>query len=1023
MKKLYNIVLVAALLLGASSCTNLLDPSLRGLGRDQQLLEDAKVTVYFGVPEEVTTKADMAAQPSISTMHVFVFNKIGVLIETAVARKLGSVTTNGVDGAQHWAVDLQMGAAERHLHFIADLPSDFEIPNTGSEVALIQSITTKTPAAAYWQRIVLENGIDAYKYDGSGQYSYVDPNTGESHTVAVPGTVSGETYFYEDTEAGETITITVNKGDYINTSGKKVLDAKGLYASESLSRQLTLIPMIRNFARIQLTSSMSDFTIVQAALINTPKEGFVAPYNDIKNEFVWSYMHPDPAHPFTSSDIDTSGYLATVPSAGIDVPTIDRVTKKLVGVTYKTPTTVAGKDSITFYMYERSVPTANPTSLLVQGTLNGDTKWYKIEVADETGNYFPIYRDLSYVIDIQGLSAEGHSTPEEAFSGAPVGDLSSTTETKTLTQINDGKGLTLWVEYIDYTDMEGNSDEHPVTLLYKLYYKDPETSDSTNLTNYVAPYVKSYDNTDAAIKGFTTAAYTGTEPTPDGQGGWYQATVTLDGVGETMKKSDLSVYANLTAEENPGGYPKKISRDVTYRVLPKAPLTVTATELASEGANELTTVTITLPANLGYSVFPLTLMIEAANNGLMTTEGLAVETAQSITGASSHTNTFYFLKTISYSDYEDSSRVFRYDFKTTKAKVAPETNATTIYVKDKGSWFDLASCELMVRGQAPIFELSSTGVTVDPNVTTATFSIRSSSTETWELTADNENVRVNPPSGKGNRNVTVTFPRSNISSPVTHTVTAILGNDPTTALYFTIKQELTLTLSADSGEATADGGWTMPVKASETTASFRVTTNSTADWTITSNNVTSATRDGSTSTVNVTFPDNMSGSEPVTRTVTVSIGGVSKTININHLKRVPRTVTFNTNNRTGNFPNGTSSKTTDGVTLAFTNNTLTRNNNYLEISDGGSFTMSSDITITAVTINYTDYNHGHSGRNSNYSSSNPATQSGYVYATNNGTTGTWTGSSNSITFTMRQSRISNNNYNIRIASIEVTIEE
>ncbi|MBR3408453.1 MAG: hypothetical protein IKG86_06400, partial [Paludibacteraceae bacterium] len=274
MKKIFNIILMAALLLGAYSCTDLLDPSLRGLGRNQQLLENAKVTVYFGVPEEVTTKADMAAQPSISTMHVFVFNKIGVLIETAVARELGSVTSNGEAGAKHWAVDLQMGAAERHLHFIADLPSDFEIPKTGSEVALIQSITTKTPAAAYWQRIVLANGIDAYKYDGTGEYSYVDPTTGESHTVAVPGTVSGDTYSYEDTEAGETITITVNKGDYINTSGKKVLDAKGLYASESLSRQLTLIPMIRNFARIQLTSSMSGFTIVQAALINTPKEGF-----------------------------------------------------------------------------------------------------------------------------------------------------------------------------------------------------------------------------------------------------------------------------------------------------------------------------------------------------------------------------------------------------------------------------------------------------------------------------------------------------------------------------------------------------------------------------------------------------------------------------------------------------------------------------------------------------------------------------------------------------------------------------
>lgn len=775
MKKIFHIILMAALLLGAYSCTDLLDPSLRGLGRDQQLPENAKVTVYFGVPDEVNTKADMAALPNITTMHVFVFNKIGVLIETAVAKQLGSVTSNGEAGAKHWAVDLQMGAAERHLHFIADLPSDFEIPKTGSEVALIQSITTKAPAAAYWQRIVLENGIDAYKYDGTGEYSYVDPTTGESHTVAVPGTVSGDTYSYEDTEAGETITITVNKGDYINTSGKKVLDAKGLYASESLSRQLRLIPMIRNFARIQLTSSMSGFTINQAALINTPKEGFVAPYNDIKNEFVYSYTHPDPAHPFTSHDIDTSGYLATAPSAGIAVPTKDPNTNKLVGVSYKTPVTVSGKDSVTFFMYERGLPTANPTSLLVQGTLGGKTKWYKIELADENGSYFPIYRDITYVMDIKGLSADGYDSPEEAFDNSPVGDLSASTETATLNQINDGKGLTLWVEYIDYTDMDANPNDHTVTLLYKLYHTSSDATPVTTILNdQVEPTIKPYANTDAAIKEFTTAAYTGPdESTPDGKGDWYQATVTLYGVGDNMKKSDLHVFADLTATENPGGYAKKISRDVTYRVLPKQPLTVKAEELADEDANEPTKVTITLPANLGYSVFPLTLMIEAANNGLMTTDGLAVESGPSLTGTTSKTNTFYFLKTISASEYE-ASRVYELNFKTTRAGTATNSNATTIYVKDKEGRFDLASCELTVR---PFFNLSNTSVTVAGSETEATVGIRSNGPGTWNVSVVSSNgstVTANPASSTGNKDITISFPANTGTTPVTYTVTASL---------------------------------------------------------------------------------------------------------------------------------------------------------------------------------------------------------------------------------------------------------
>lgn len=1026
MKRIFSIVLTLALLLGAASCTNLLDQNLRVPAGVQQIEEGAKVTLYFSTPEEVKTKADMAALPNVTTMHVFVFNKVGLLLETAEAKYLGNVTSNGTGGAKHWAVDLQMGAAERHLHFIADLPADFTIPSTGTENALIPSITTKAPAAAYWQRVVLEKGIDAYRYDGSGTYSYVDPQTGDSHTVNLSNiqgiTVDGNTYSYTITDtSGETITITVNQGDYINANGEKVLDAKGLYASSELSDKVKLIPMIRNFAQIQVKSTMDGFTINQVALINTPKEGFVSPYNDTKNEFVYSYSHVDPEQPFKSSDIDTSGYLATIPAAGINVPTVNETTQKLEGVEYKRP----ADGIVTFFMYERGLPSASasPTMLLIQGTKAGAAaRWYKIELTEEDGSYFPIYRDFTYVVDIKGLNADGYTSPEEAFANSPVGDLSASEETKTLTQIDDGKGLTMWVEYIDYTDMDANPDEHEVTLLYKLYHTSSgATPVTTGLNQYVVPEIKAYANTDAAIKRFTTATYTGPDAsTPDGKGGWYQATVTLDGVGTNMKKSDLHVAAELTADQNPGGYAKKISRDVTYRVLPKQPITVSATELASEDADETTDVTITLPANLGYSVFPLTLMIEAGNNVLMTTEGLAVETGRTITGGTQ--NTFYYLKTINYSEYE-ASRVYTCHFKTTRPGTTANSNATTIYVKDKEGRFDLASCELTVRGSAPVFALSSAGVTVTPNATTASFTVRSSSSETWTLTTDDpDNVKVNPASGSGNRNVTVTFPRSNTSSPVTHTVTAILGNDPTTALYFTIKQELTLTLSADSGEATADGGWTMPVKASETTASFRVTTNSTADWTITSNNVTSATRDGSTSTVNVTFPDNMSGSEPVTRTVTVSIGGVSKTFTImqNVPQPVEKSVTLATNNST--LPSGNIyTDTNTGVSIQFSA-VDNRNASYIQLNRNNNRSVTintndTDYTLSAVEIYW--YESNNNDYYSTNTTANPNNAGTIQQATSNTTAAKWTANQNQSRTNIALSFQRNNNF-IRIARIIVT---
>ncbi|MBR6903291.1 MAG: BACON domain-containing protein, partial [Bacteroidales bacterium] len=421
---------------------------------------------------------------------------------------------------------------------------------------------------------------------------------------------------------------------------------------------------------------------------------------------------------------------------------------------------------------------------------------------------------------------------------------------------------------------------------------------------------------------------------------------------------------------------------------------------------------------------------------------------------------------------------------------------------------------LTVRGQAPIFELSSTGVTVDPDVTTATFSIRSSSTGTWSLTADDENVRFNPSSGTGNRNVTVTFPTNSSNGVATYIVTASIGTSSKT---FTITQNpVSFTLSSnavtlttpDASSTTFDVNTTSPntwtvwtedegvtlsaapitraitasvqgtgkaritvnvpanlegntytiyaecegfdrqeftitqpalsldlsaydvdVKASATTTSFTVSTNSSSDWTITSANVTSATRSGSD--VVVTFPANNTLST-ITRTVTVTAGSLEKTFTIT--QKGLKQVTFYTNDGSAYFPGGrnpVNTRTIEGVKLTFNNSISNRTSTYLEITDNRTFELSSSNgdKITGITITYTDYDHGRSGYRSGntylYSSADPSTATGNVYATNSGTTGTWTGEATSVTFTMRNYRSGNSGTGTlqRIAKIEVTIEQ
>ena len=96
MKRIINILLCITLLYSTISCTELLNPGLRERG--QQIPDNAKVTLYFGTSAEVATKASMAAEPGedgIESIHVLVFNKEGILVETAKAIQFVPVETNG----------------------------------------------------------------------------------------------------------------------------------------------------------------------------------------------------------------------------------------------------------------------------------------------------------------------------------------------------------------------------------------------------------------------------------------------------------------------------------------------------------------------------------------------------------------------------------------------------------------------------------------------------------------------------------------------------------------------------------------------------------------------------------------------------------------------------------------------------------------------------------------------------------------------------------------------------------------
>ncbi|MBQ5934409.1 MAG: BACON domain-containing protein [Bacteroidales bacterium] len=796
MKK-YIYILFAALL--AVACVEPLQPYLGPIINEPE--EGTPVTIEFSLPP--MTKGTMAHDPDISTIHVAVFNERGILKQYEKAKLTNPENVMNGDnpnGNPTYSVEINMSSSKRILHFIGDSPVDsfddlVAIAGTSGEDAILNALTTAGGEGAYWQRYVLDK-IDAYTYQGG---VYVDPDGGRW------GAEGATQYSYEENNQ----TITVYSGDFIKRDGHKVLDGTGYFASTEVSEALANIPFIRNFAEVTVSSDPNgtNFRPTRFALMNVPKAGYVAPFDTKKDAFAVAYIGKKTLTHTAVAGSNYPGYQAgsidpTVPTTFIDL------------------TSTAANAVKTAYMYERTLP--NPqqpaTCVLVEGYYDEDgdgtyptTKvWFKFEITDTNGGYFPIYRGLSYDIRIGIISgAKGYATAALAAASDAIGDISGSPTTATLEQISDGKGTTLWVEYIDY--VATGAEEK--TILYTMYYTNPSTGAITYLYDGISITSESITHPDENYKAITetpvVASGTFNSGTPDDSKVWKKATVKLGASGQHPLHSILRVQG--TSYGSNGNNGKPMYRDVHYRVLNTQKFEngtnkLKATPLENENAGQITTLTIYLPNDLGFSMFPLTLRIEAQNGSYTTVDGLPVESGPSLFDETK--NSFYFLKTIEYSDYFDSetgttTTAFTTRFKTTRngTTSAAGTNATTFAVLDKVKsgretpYFEMATCNVSVGG--PIFALEQESITVNANVTEVQFNIKSTGDEnpTWNLTPSSNISSLSTTSGTGNATITVRIPENTSeTNSVTYTVTAKrTGFDD---LVFTITQDPVSTLVA-----------------------------------------------------------------------------------------------------------------------------------------------------------------------------------------------------------------------------------
>ena len=349
--------------------------------------EGQKVMVYFNVETpEPETKA-LGDNPNITSLHVAVFGSSGYLKEYQIAEPVnGYVSVEGAANKKGYRVQLSITSSRVRVHFIANgpatLPFDYES-------VVMSKLTSTGGQDAYWQRIILDNGI------------------------------------YADKEAE----------GYYDTPPVLTLDPDFDLDTDGTTHKMALVPLVRNFAKLTVVAlpvTESNFTVNSFCVVNVPDKGSVAPYNRTTGDFVMNYDS------YQTLDALSAVYPGNLPGESQII---------------KTYPTEADFDNLTngvvaaggaVYMYERPVPVSDATVLIVKGTYtdpsNGsnNTGYYKIDLM-EGSEYLPILRNFRYQINIQKVNRKGKSTVAGAVNGAGSADISADISTASQTGISDGK--------------------------------------------------------------------------------------------------------------------------------------------------------------------------------------------------------------------------------------------------------------------------------------------------------------------------------------------------------------------------------------------------------------------------------------------------------------------------------------------------------------------------------------------------------------------------------------------------------
>ena len=690
--KVIKYIAAVALLAGLVSCQKEFDSSVQTDSEAHPGMVEVPFTVHFPEPLPLGTKSVMGEGPAETgfSLGFCLYGAGDGFVQNWQTAESVTPTTNsqGLITGGTFTVWLPLTDEKRIVHVIAGIPADADPgnPNAANPITntyidkTMELLVTGNKEGAYWQQIVLNDGVKQH-WNGN---AYV-PN-------------------------------------------------------DDVFNAFSNILLVRNFARLSVTNedpspeneNYDGFQVKRWALINVPTMGYVAPYTGkADNRFPMGYTNIDE---FSTADALLSQLSGTDTEHGQDnylgsIPPEAEIDETFPGdpdgegaANY----TVGGGSQ---YMYERPLPTTSQkqTAVLVEVEFDADNAvstayreenhindenvkakyWYKIEVLNHQGQYVPFYRNVAYVLKITGLESAGEATAEDAYNGSYFGNISASLETASLNELSDGSS-SIHVDVMDYTFLTGGT-----TI--------PLMKDETNAAQFwfipdvTSPSVESPDAYTAsaadicdikvekvAVSGYD-AAVTDFTAYEDGS-----IEVTLAETGAKVKKSIIRVKGRI-GDDDATNVHKYIYRDITINLMQTQTFahvnssvneqTVISSDPVYKGIGEEVKIDLYLPEDLGASVFPIQVRVEAENNTLSATSAdLPVATGKTVFGDGSR-NTYFFVRTITYSEYckldpRTKKYVYTYKFPMTFYTSKSGDNSTAIDIRDMRGDFNFVRLPL-----------------------------------------------------------------------------------------------------------------------------------------------------------------------------------------------------------------------------------------------------------------------------------------------------------------------------------------